>query len=326
MNLYPEIVKVWEEGNCNIKVGLWATSLEACLDEVKKKRNNFHQSGRIMVYISYSMATARTPTFSLRFLGQEVGKLLSSKENEMTRLQVTNQHVVNTMNSFDIQLTAGKSKWTSMQARGFRKSFNNLKKSTPHSTEHWVESRFLQEMMKRAGINKFGGTFKNIQPVLLSGCPFQCPVPIGASEGKPMLSPRANVDILARLPGGRLSVWELKRPGVAAHSLDQVYIYAVTLAKMLRSGSGEKWFRFFGFTRKIPKIIKIDAFIAVSSDQRKAIQNRIKNFVSPLLLPIEQAEIRLFAAYYEWDSKTEKLIINSIEPLAPSSPIKGRQL
>jgi hypothetical protein len=206
--------------------------------------------------------------------------------------------------------------WNSKEASKFRKEFSNPSKKNPHSPEHWVESRFLEEMRTNDG-TKFGGTFRNIQPVLLHGCPFQCPVPIGASNGWPKQSPRANIDILARTSGRRLAVWELKRPGATAHSLDQVYIYAVTLAKMLRSASGNKWYQLFGFKGKVPDSLTLDAVVAVSTNQKNAIQNSLIKFTSPLELPIEQTKIRLHAAYYDWDPGTEELTIDGHFPLLP---------
>ena len=310
MNLYQQTHQVWESGNCTATVDRWAETLESCLEDVHLRRNDFRQWDRLNVYLSYSMATARTPTFSLRFLGQEVGKILSRNGKDNTRLRVTKHHEESTRNAFGIDFVARTCDWKSEDASKFRESFRDPKKMGPHSPEHWIESRFLEEMRTKDR-SKFCGTLKNIQPVLLHGCPFQCPVPIGASEGRPKQSPRANIDILARGAGRRLAVWELKRPGITAHSLDQVYIYAVTLAKMLRSNHGDKWFRFFGFNGPVPKSLELDAVVAVTTDQQNAIKNRIERFSSPLELEAEQTKIRLFAAYYDWNPGSEELKIQS---------------
>ena len=67
---------------------------------------------------------------------------------------------------------------------------------------------------------------------------------------------------------------ELKRPGQFQHALDQVYVYTVTLALMLRGNGGIDWYRVFGFTAPLPKQLELEAVVAVTPDQRSKLNAR----------------------------------------------------
>ena len=314
MNHYEEIERQWRKGNCEARTNVWAEALEASLETVREHRDSFHEWDPLKVYISYSMATQRTLSFSLRYLGQEVGQIRPSRNG--LRLVISKCQQQTNQDSFGLDPREWSNMdWRSEEARAFREYFKNPRTKLPRSEEHWIESRFITEMRKDRAVEKFQGTLKGIQPVLLESIPFQCPVPLGASGGKPKISPRANIDILARRAGRRLSIWELKKRGTFAHALDQVYIYAVSVAKMLRSGKGATWYTLFNYQGAVPEFLELDAVVAITSDQQGALERSLRRFESPLDLKTERAHINLVAAYYHWDPDTDALTIESMVPL-----------
>ena len=72
----------------------------------------------------------------------------------------------------------------------------------------------------------------------------------------------------------RVSVWELKKPGISGgdivKAMKQAIIYASTLRMMLCSRCGEDWYKLLGFHTRIRRTLEIEAVIALSSyDERK---------------------------------------------------------
>jgi hypothetical protein len=150
--------------------------------------------------------------------------------------------------------------------------------------------------------------------VLIAGCPFQFPLPIAGNKGKPEVkrNGKGNIDILARRGIGaasRLSIWELKAPGAekGSHPIEQAYIYAVQLLKMLRSPSGQLWFQdVLGYGGEMPQRLVVESVAAVcpaTEADRAAFQQRLADFKETAPLTIENGnfkdEIRPLAAFYE---------------------------
>ena len=112
-----------------------------------------------------------------------------------------------------------------------------------------------------------------------------------------------HIDILARRRsrGVCLSVWELKAPGAYGTPLHQVYIYALTLLKMLRDPElGPKWYEVFGFSGKIPASLRIEGVVAVTPDQKSALDDEFATLGTSPRLGMDTIE--LYAAYYDKDS------------------------
>jgi hypothetical protein len=200
----------------------------------------------------------------------------------------------------------GEFPWRGPEAAEFRKHFKNLDPFNQKGRiqEHSIESEFLMQMADDTA-KKFDGTLKNIQPVLWAGCPFQFPLPISGSRGVPKPT-EGNIDILARCgtgKGTRISIWELKKPGTTAKAIEQVYIYSVTLIKMLRSASGAEWYQdIIGFKGKVPDKLTIESVIAVrikSQRQQDIFTSKIQKFKSENSLNIGNDTIKTCVAYYE---------------------------
>jgi hypothetical protein len=117
---------------------------------------------------------------------------------------------------------------------------------------------------------------------------------------------RGNIDIVARRRVGnrtRLSIWELKRPGVTAHAIEQAYIYGVTVLKMLRAKeSGHIWYKeVLGFNGKMPDKLTIECVVAVSLNDIKkaeAFLGKLRRFVTENSLQVEGDTIEFYLANY----------------------------
>jgi len=198
----------------------------------------------------------------------------------------------------------GKYPWE--EATKFRKHFKQVEISDPcirtGIEEHKLESLFLREMSKKSSENKFSGKLSEIQPVKVAGCPLQMPLPIGGSAGEPKPG-HGHIDILARrrIRGTKvlLSVWELKDVNKLAQAVKQAYIYAVTLLLMLKSPSGQKWYKIFGFHGKLPKKLGVEAVVAVSRSEKAKVDKTIKETIHLMPLEIKEGTIDLFACVYD---------------------------
>lgn len=168
---------------------------------------------------------------------------------------------------------------------------------------------------------QFEGTFlENIQPVFFAGFPLQFPLPISSNTGKPKAS-RGNIDIVVRRGTGRgtkISIWELKKPNATGNAIEQTYIYAVTMLKVLRSRrSGKAWYQdIFGFKGNLPSKLTIEAVVAVSIENEKkktAFVEDFEEFKNANKFQIGNDTIKLYLAHYHFDgqSKSSPVIIKN---------------
>jgi len=169
--------------------------------------------------------------------------------------------------------------------------------------------------MKDPTGNKFHGTLRGIQPVLLEGFPFQFPLPISGNSGGPKPG-NGNIDILSRRglgKGTKISIWELKRPKTTGHAIEQAYIYAVTLLKMLRTPkTGHIWYRdIIGFGTDVPDRLTVECVVAVSiatQKNRDVFEEKLKTFKENNSLLVGGDTINFFIAHYEKDSMAVTLV------------------
>ena len=130
------------------------------------------------------------------------------------------------------------------------------------------------------------------------------PVPISGNTGAPIRK-KGNIDIVARRRVGnrtRLSIWELKRPGITANAIEQAYIYGVTVLKMLREKEyGHVWYKeIFGFNGKMPDRLTIECVVAVSLEDQKKEEylKKLQRFVTNTPLGVEGDTIEIYLANY----------------------------
>jgi hypothetical protein len=302
MNLYEQTKGLWD-GRAQANSRRWVADILAGLPEAAKAAGRFRQWSPLYAYLPTSgvpNSSSRNPrtTFSIRFAGQEVARL---KVDSTAELEVDVEHARRTREYFGTDLPAVSCGWRSEAATRFRQAFQKLARhgSYGRSEEHAIESGFLEQMKRRRSAEK--GRLAGVRPVSLAGFPFQCPLPISACNGKPKPT-TGHIDILARQRDGgvRLAVWELKRPRVLGHALEQAYIYTVTLALSLRDSSGPAWYRLFGFKGEPPKQLRLATVVAVSLDQRGTLEARARQVLgeNPIELGEERATIKVYAAYY----------------------------
>jgi len=306
LSLLEQIEVRWEEVRTKGYKGVgWDNDLIGSQEVLLKAAKTFHQWEPLKVYLSVARAKKKRIAFSLRYQGQHVADLLVDGSPQ---LHIDKNTADKNKKYFGVG-QEGHFDWTGEESKKFRRHFKNLgAEPRGRSEEHRIESIFLQQMADSSS-KIFNNTMKNnIQPVLLAGCPFQLPVPISGNTGKPEAK-RGNIDIMARRRVGnrtRLSIWELKRPGVKAQAIEQAYrqayIYGVTVLKMLRAEeSGHIWYKdVLGFNGKMPDRMTIECVIAVSLDDIKAAEalGKLRRFVTENSLQIEGDTIEFYLASY----------------------------
>lgn len=309
MDLYEETKALWTSA----KAAEWqarATELTDGISALEAAAAKFREWAPLRFYVNVSkMQSAARPrsrsvSFSLRFRGQDVADVIVSKPDRAVMLSVSADHEKHNLDYFDVGTPQGRCRWDSGKARAFREVFRGVDpKRRGRSPEHGIESRIIEELEATSRARKFGGTLGDVRHCGLGRheFPLQYSVPISANTGRP-LPTGGFIDILVRRGRGRgthLSVWEVKKDRVTAHALQQAYIYAVTLALMLRGPGGQEWYELFGFHGKLPKKLEIEAVAVVSEDMAPKICDVGKLWADgPLWLPEEATEISLHAAFY----------------------------
>jgi hypothetical protein len=308
LSLYEDIEYVWDTNEDFIisKISRWVTDIEGNKAKIKNARRKFHAWKPIRVYTSTTEVKKRVGSvnFSLRYYGQEIANLIVKNEMDVL-FDISAKHTNNNIRDFKIKSPKGRFAWDGEEGKKLRAAFKYFHNKMggikrPVAKECEVESRLIEELEKRSRKK-----FKGIQPIMIGGCPLQIPTPISGNSGKPILTD-GNIDILARRRCSdnrvRLSVWELKRPKAFAHAVDQAYIYAITLLFMLRSECGQKWYKLFGFNKKIPKHLEIEAAVVITKDQKKKFDKRIGELKRINPFKVRRDKIKFAVAYYNKDT------------------------
>ena len=206
----------------------------------------------------YSSVKSKVKSYDLRFRGQSVATV---KETAAKKVKLIPKSVAN-QKYFGLDLRKKVVDWDSTEASNFRSFFKkeSLKFTTerpdadrkyPKSKEHRVENCLLREFSKQLGKEK---ALCYIQPIKLYNLFFQMPTPLKASTHNPTYSERGGgIDILARIKPlkgiSRICVMEVKDENKPAESqataMAQAVTYAVFIAYLLRSKSGQHWWDFF---------------------------------------------------------------------------------
>lgn len=221
--------------------------------------------------MNVTKAKSTAPTFSLRYLGQDVA-FVNVSGNKVTLKDVSrddgNNHgrmKNNNERDFGCSIDFHNKDWKSVEAREFRKYFssNPVRRSENNkgNEEHRVESMFLTEFSKNQG--KFKNLkLHNLQPIKIAGAArFQMPTPLRASGSKVQYVKKGGgVDILARIGQGRgttLCIMEVKDEYLKREppekAITQGLYYAVFIRELLRSKSGNNWWHIFGFGGTVRK-------------------------------------------------------------------------
>lgn len=251
----------------------WEPIYERYANSVVKNKTKYGEHSRCFKINSplhkYSslgkvMSDSNTSTFDLRFAGQSIGTVYVNTDNTpKVKLTVTGKQSQYAKEHFGFEnsVELDKAPWDSEKAQCFRSFFQNqvsTKNIAIKSEEHRIENFLLQEFSKKT--RKQAKKLCNIRPVRLGGQFFQLTTPLTASKHNPKYSVNlrggatgGGIDILARVKQKstrfRLAIIELKDENKKNESqelvLQQALIYATFIAHLLRSKSGNDWWKIF---------------------------------------------------------------------------------
>lgn len=249
----------------------YAKEIIANIDVIRDKKKIFHQWSPLYLYINVTKAKSTAPTFSLRYLGQDVAfinisgndvKLMDAKHkgsDKHEKLQRQNERDFGCCTNFHDR------KWRSSEAKELRKYFSNNPargcENNKGNEEHRVESMLLTEFSKKRGKFK-NANLHYIQPVKIAGIArFQMPTPFGASGSKVKYTKKGGgIDILTRVGRGRratLCIMEVKDEYTKLEppekAITQGLHYATFIRELLRSACGNDWWNIFGFGGSVRK-------------------------------------------------------------------------
>ncbi len=255
----------------------YADDILSNIDVIISNKKGFNQFSPLYFYISTTNAikAKNNLVLDVRYMGQSVATLKANKND--TIISTKSYDKINDRD-FDCKIKLNNISWTDPQASTFRKFFKGrpILRNTANNKrndEHHVESLLLTEFSKKASTNK---AITGIQPIKIGGIRFGMPTPLSASNHKILKYSKqygGGIDIFTRTGHGGatfLTVIEVKdqnnskEPPKAA--LKQAIQYGVFIRELLRSKSGGKWYKIFGFKGKIPASLKIRVVCAMPDD------------------------------------------------------------
>ena len=250
----------------------YAQEISGKEDEITKVKSAFHKSPNLNLYTCIGDIISNKG-FNLRYKGQNVAYL---KEKNSVLTLLSNKNLDKNNKDYFGWTDSLNCAWDSPEATKFRKHFSGNVEKKGH-VEHLYESMLIEEFAKKSSKDK---ELCNIQPVrIYNQFAFQMTTALSGS-GKTIKMSRSaragGIDILARVKHGantNLCVIELKKD--ALDSEQQAHIirgqglgYAVFLRELLRSKSGETWYKIFcGHSaedpeKPVPEKLVIDVCIA----------------------------------------------------------------
>jgi hypothetical protein len=307
----------------------WMVRYDSYAEKISKNnydigiaRKMFHEWKPLHVYLSITNAKNATNylKFQLRYLGQAVADLKANMKTQQVIIDTSNYDHLN-IRDFNCSIKLHKELWDGKQASIFRKYFidreNNGEprnvKLNKRNEEHRIESLLISEFKKT---NSKAKKIKNIRPVQLSDFRFPMTTPISASNHQKIHYAGqygGGIDILARAGKGlntELCIIELKDENTKKESpeevLKQAVAYTTFIRQLLRSEKGEKWWELFGFNRKLPEKLVLNAVCAMPSngmDKKSFANNEIK---------IDSDIIKLHYLYFIEDKNTITQIDTSL--------------
>ena len=251
----------------------YAEIINKNLETIRKNKLKFHEWAPLYLYMNVLEAKGRL-VFSLRYLGQDIAKL-----------KVAPGKITISTKGFDEKNEACfrctvklvDNEWQSDKAASFRHHFSNPPKAlglaNKKNEEHRIESMFLTEFAKKKSKDKI---LCNIQPVKIAGIArFQMPTPLSAAKVKKVKfvgTAGGGIDIMSRIGTGnstKLCIMELKDENKPSEPPSKVILqglaYAVFIREILRSYSGAKWWKIFGFNGKLPEQLVLNVTCVMPS-------------------------------------------------------------
>ncbi|MCE5212179.1 MAG: hypothetical protein LLG40_11540 [Deltaproteobacteria bacterium] len=321
---YLKEKKEWET-----RYSKYADAINHKLAKIKNNKTLFNEKGPLYLYMNVKEAKSSLK-FQLRYLGQIVAMIkvdtndkvmISTKPTKKENFEETNKR------DFGCTYTLGNEEnryieWVSDDAKIFRKHFGSNPKRSNESKkkneEHRLESLLLTEFSKKRRSQE--KPLCGIQPVKLAKIArFQMPTPLGGSNIKDIKysnSRGGGIDILSHVVTNhtpKLCIMEVKDENVSkeppAKVIQQGLAYATFIRELLRSGSGDKWWKILGFDRKLPeKIVFYVACVMPSKDQND------ESFAGQIIpIPNSNDNFHLHYIYFQENNNNISNIISSLE-------------
>ncbi len=236
----------------------------------------------LFIYMPLTNAMkAGNPKFSLRYLGQDVASL--TVEKEKAYLKVSKDFHKNNIKYFGYQgPIIEKAIWDDNNAKSYKNHFidhfnNHGKRNDNKNEEHRLESALLTELEKAEYEDNLK-SLNDIKPVKICNLSrFQMKTPIRASQISNIYykgnggARGGGIDVLCQVSEegkSKLCIMELKtlKTADSKKALKQGLAYATFIRALLRSKSGQDWYKIFGFDRVLPgKDLKIQVACAMPS-------------------------------------------------------------
>lgn len=249
-------------------------------EQLKEARHAFYVPKPFKLYMPISKAM--NSVFNLRFCGQDVADLKINTYNKVSiRFNKKARNIFESMSNEDKEYFDNLKEefypWKGKEARRFRRIVKEIpSEKVCGQPEHKLESELLDNFLQKSSQGK---EILNIQPItMLKGSGFfQMPTPLKASGAKNGInnityanSYGGGIDILARVGRGigtQLAILELKDENISSEppeeAIKQAIAYATFVRELLRSEVGKTYWRFFGFTRKLPEKLALKAIIVM---------------------------------------------------------------
>lgn len=249
-------------------------------EQLKEARHAFYVPKPFKLYMPISKAM--NSVFNLRICGQDVADLKINTYNKVSiRFNKNAGNIFKLMSDEDkkyfYNLKDEFYPWKGKEARRFRRIFKEVpSEKLCGQPEHKLESYLLDNYLQKSSQGK---EILNIQPItMLKGSGFfQMPTPLKASGAKNGIDNieyakfyGGGIDILARVGRGigtQLAILELKDENRSSEppeeAIKQAIAYATFIRELLRSEVGKTYWRFFGFTRKLPEKLALKAIIVM---------------------------------------------------------------
>jgi hypothetical protein len=262
-DLAAEVSKLLENGEWIERYNKYADKLIKNEGKFKNGYKKFKVKSPLYAYTNVSMSMGGSLEYDLRFSGQSIA--IIGVNNDGKVFISTKKKDESNKKYLEIDIKLDNNDWLSANATKFRKHFYDNSSLKGKSPEHSMENKLLAEFKKNRSENK---KLCNIQPVrLFDDLFFQMPTPLTASKDvKYSGANGGGIDILSRVKHKnnetRLCVMELKDEYSNSEPpkkvMEQAVAYATFVAHLLRSKSGNKWYKLFGYKDHVPKQLTID--------------------------------------------------------------------
>ncbi len=276
-------------------------------DFIRACRKRSREFPPLYFYISttYAKNAKLKLKLDLRYRGQTVA-VLNVNDEDVTIS--TDGYEKKNKNHFGCEICLKDNSWSGVEASEFRDHFKKRENSRNNAAgkkneEHNVQDLLLTEFSKRSSFSK---QLLGIQPVKIGGRRYRMPSSASENNHKELKyadQHGGGIDVFARTGKGTatyLTVIEVKDENVSkeppADALKQAVQYAVFIRELLRSESGEKWYKLFGFSGAIPKQLTIRAVCAMPDDILD------KSFANERY-PIENDFIECHYLYFKYNGK-----------------------